>query len=99
MGEEIDKLSEAITVFEQKLPAEREVEVILKQVWELAAKHDLTPKSIRTDKPDNEADSIETLVRMATYSALSRTTNSRSSRLGRQNRGSAAGNGRRSPVR
>lgn len=51
LGEEIDKLSETIELFEQKLPAQREVEVILKQVWEMAAKHRLTPKSVRTDKP------------------------------------------------
>ena len=51
LGVEIDKLSEAIEVFEQKLPAEREVEVILKQISELATKHKLTLKSIRTDKP------------------------------------------------
>ncbi len=51
LGDEIEKLSETIELFEQKLPAQREVEVILKQVWELAAKHRLTPKSVRTDKP------------------------------------------------
>ena len=50
LGGEIDKLTAAIELFEQKLPAQREVEVILKEVWELAAEHDLTPKSIRTDK-------------------------------------------------
>lgn len=51
LGQEIDRLSEAVTLFEQKLPQEREVEVILKEIWELAAKHKLTPKSVRTDKP------------------------------------------------
>lgn len=50
LGEEIDKLAEAIEVFERKLPAQREVEVILKEVWELAAAHNLKPKSVRTDK-------------------------------------------------
>ena len=51
LGLEIDKLSEAIDMFEQKLPAEREVEVVLQQIWQMAARHGLTPKSIRTDKP------------------------------------------------
>ena len=51
LGDEIDKLSSSIDLFEQKLPAKREVEVILQQVWNLASKHQLTPKSIRTDKP------------------------------------------------
>ncbi|MCC7146465.1 MAG: type 4a pilus biogenesis protein PilO [Phycisphaeraceae bacterium] len=50
LGAEIDKLTQAITLFEQKLPAQREVEVILQQVWELAAAQNLLPKSIRTDK-------------------------------------------------
>ena len=50
LGKEIEKLSKAIQAFEQKLPAQREVEVILKEVWELAAAHNLTPKSVRTDK-------------------------------------------------
>jgi type IV pilus assembly protein PilO len=64
LGTEIDKLSEAIDLFEQKLPAEREVEVILKQVWELAAKHKLTPKSIRTDKPVPSAGYSELPIRL-----------------------------------
>ncbi|MCC7193073.1 MAG: type 4a pilus biogenesis protein PilO [Phycisphaeraceae bacterium] len=64
LGVEIDKLSEAIQVFEQKLPAEREVEVILKQVWELAARHNLTPKSIRTDKPVPAAGYSELPIRL-----------------------------------
>lgn len=55
IGREIDKLTKAIDVFEAKLPAEKEVEVILKEVWQLAAKHNLKPRSIRTDKPIKNA--------------------------------------------
>ncbi len=51
LGQEIDKLSQTIEVFEAKLPAQREVEVILQQVWEMATRHKLVPKSVRTDKP------------------------------------------------
>lgn len=50
LGAQIDRLEQAIALFEQKLPAQQEVEVILKEVWELAARHGLTPKSVRTDK-------------------------------------------------
>ena len=64
LGQEIQKLSETIELFEQKLPAQREVEVILKQVWELAAEHDLTPKSIRTDKPVNASHYAELPIMM-----------------------------------
>ncbi|MCC7408217.1 MAG: type 4a pilus biogenesis protein PilO [Phycisphaeraceae bacterium] len=60
LGLEIDKLTEAINVFEQKLPAQREVEVVLQQVWELAAAQKLVPKSVRTDK----------LIRQPEYSEL-----------------------------
>lgn len=64
LGKEIDELAQAIELFEQKLPAERETEVILKQVWELAAKHQLQPKSIRTDKPVLTANYSELPIKM-----------------------------------
>lgn len=51
LGKEIDDLIEAIALFEEKLPDQRQVEVVLKQVWELAAKHGLTPKKISSEKP------------------------------------------------
>lgn len=51
LGREIEKLSKAIEMFEAKLPAEKEVEVILKQVWELASKHGLKPRSVRAEEP------------------------------------------------
>lgn len=64
LGTEIDRLAETIALFEEKLPAQREVEVILKQVWELASKHNLTPKSVRTDKPVTAANYAEQPIRM-----------------------------------
>ncbi len=51
LGQEIDRLTDAIDIIEQKLPDERKVDEVLKQVWEMAAKQRLTPKSVRTDKP------------------------------------------------
>ena len=50
LSNEIEKLSKAIEIFEEKLPAQKEVEVILREVWELADKNHLVPKSIRTEK-------------------------------------------------
>ncbi len=64
LGQEIEKLTETIDLFEQKLPAQREVEVMLKQIWELAAKHRLVPKSIRTDKPVTAAQFAELPINM-----------------------------------
>ena len=51
LGEEIDRLTDAIEIIEQKLPDERKVDEVLKQIWEMAARQRLTPKSVRTDKP------------------------------------------------
>ena len=64
LGREIDELAQVIDLFEQKLPVEREVEVILKQVWELADRHRLTPKSVRTDKQIKSAHYTELPIRM-----------------------------------
>lgn len=50
LGDEIDRLRQAIDLVEQKLPAQRDVEIVLRDVWRLAAENKLTPKSVRTDK-------------------------------------------------
>jgi type IV pilus assembly protein PilO len=67
LGEEIDKLTEAIELFERKLPNQREVEVILEQVWELAAAQKLAPKSVRTDRPIRRASYTELPIRMLIF--------------------------------
>jgi len=51
LGNEIEKLDQAIAMFEAKLPAEKEVEVILREVWQLATERGLRPRSVRTGKP------------------------------------------------
>lgn len=61
---EIARLSEAIEVFEAKLPAEKEVEVILREVWQTATSRGLRPRSVRTDKPVDEAMYSELPIRM-----------------------------------
>lgn len=64
LGSEIEKLTQAIAVFEQKLPAEREMEVVLKEIWELAARNNLQPKRVQTDKPVATASYHEQPIRM-----------------------------------
>ena len=44
----IDELQLATSVFESKLPQAKEIETILKQVWQLAESHSLTTKTVRT---------------------------------------------------
>ncbi len=51
LGSEIAKLQKAVDVFEARLPAEKDVEVILRQIWEMASAHKLNPRSVRTDQP------------------------------------------------
>lgn len=49
VGQEIERMTQAVQLFEQKLPSRREEEVILKEVWETASRHGLVPRSIRTE--------------------------------------------------
>jgi type IV pilus assembly protein PilO len=64
LGKEIDRLSEALNVFEAKLPSEKEVDVILKEVSQLTMRHGLKTKSIRTDKPVKNARYTEIPLKM-----------------------------------
>ncbi|QNN22440.1 type 4a pilus biogenesis protein PilO [Planctomycetales bacterium ZRK34] len=50
LGREIDKLTSAIDLFEAKLPAEKEIDVILKDIWQMADKHGLKSRSVKADK-------------------------------------------------
>ncbi len=63
MTERIDDLSiaieegrEAIRAIEEKLPGQQGVEIILQQVWEVAAANSLLVKSFKSDKPIPAAD-------------------------------------------
>jgi len=64
LGEEIDKLSRSIKKFEKKLPAQREVEVVLREVSKKARKHDLTLESFRGAQIEPAARYAELPIRM-----------------------------------
>jgi type IV pilus assembly protein PilO len=49
LGQEIEKLAAAIDMFEAKLPAAKEVDVILQEVWQVATQRGLRSKSVRPD--------------------------------------------------
>ncbi len=51
VGKENERLHEVIAMFEAKLPAEHEIDVILREVWQLATQRGLRPKNFRTEKP------------------------------------------------
>ena len=50
LGRKIDELQKAITFFEGKLPQAKEVDKILKEVWQMAEANQLTTKTIKTLK-------------------------------------------------
>ena len=46
----VEELQEAIKFFEKKLPQEREMDLILKEVWQMAEQNKLNTRTIRTMK-------------------------------------------------
>jgi type IV pilus assembly protein PilO len=55
----ISELQQAITFFESKLPQEKEVDKILKEVWQLAEANSLSTKTIKTLKSERQANYSE----------------------------------------
>ena len=53
--DEIRRLEEALAFFEHRLPQEREIDVILREVWRIAESKALVPRSIRTTAPETMA--------------------------------------------
>lgn len=51
----IDDLHKAITFFESKLPQKREVETVLKEVWQMAERNNLSTRTIKTLKSERSA--------------------------------------------
>lgn len=64
LGEEIVNLQDAISVFEQKLPEAREVEVILKELANMAAQNRLRLTSLQTEKQEIKSSYSELPLRM-----------------------------------
>ncbi len=50
LKKEIKSLEDAIDFFQSKLPSEKEIDKVLKEVWQLAESNNLTTKNIRTLK-------------------------------------------------
>jgi type IV pilus assembly protein PilO len=51
IGLEIEKGRESVQMIEAKLPNEQDVEGILEQVWQIAKRHKLVVKSVKSEKP------------------------------------------------
>lgn len=52
LRQEITRLEDALSFFEDRLPEEREIDVILREVWLIAESKSLTPRSVRTSTPE-----------------------------------------------
>jgi len=50
---EINRLETALRFFENRLPAEREIDVVLREVWRIAEGKSLTARSVRTRPPES----------------------------------------------
>jgi Tfp pilus assembly protein PilO len=55
LQQEVTRLEGALEFFENRLPQEREVDVILREVWVIAEAKSLTPRSIRCAAPEAQA--------------------------------------------
>ncbi len=64
MAADIDKLRKAIGFLEGKLPAEKEMDKVLKEVWQLAVKSGLNTKSVHSLKVEQGPNYSEQPIRM-----------------------------------
>lgn len=55
LGKKIDELQKAIAFFESKLPKEREMDKVLKEVWQMAQGNQLECKAIKTLRAERQA--------------------------------------------
>jgi len=55
LKQEIARLEEALAFFEDRLPEEREIDVILREVWVIADSNSLAPRRIQTSRPEENA--------------------------------------------
>jgi Tfp pilus assembly protein PilO len=61
----IDELQKAIAFFEGKLPQEREIDKVLREVWQMAEANQLTIKTIKTLKSERSAGYSEQPIEMS----------------------------------
>jgi type IV pilus assembly protein PilO len=64
LGKKIEELQQAISFFEKKLPQEKEVDKILKEVWQMAEANSLQTKSVKTLKTERGPNYSEQPIQM-----------------------------------
>ena len=65
LNRKIDELQKAITFFESKLPQEKEVDKILKEVWQMAEANQLQTKTIKTMRSERGPSYSEQPIQMS----------------------------------
>lgn len=55
LNRKVAELEQAITFFESRLPAEKEIDKILKEVWQLAEANSLETRTIKTQRAEKSA--------------------------------------------
>ena len=63
--QKIEELKKAIAFFESKLPQEREVDKILKEVWQMAEQNSLVTRTVKTQKSERGPNYSEQPITMA----------------------------------
>lgn len=65
LNRKIEELQKAIVFFESKLPQEKEIDKILKEVWQMAEANSLQTKSIKTLRGERAASYSEQPIQMS----------------------------------
>src|SRR5690242_8100504 len=65
LGHKIDELQRAIAFFESKLPQEKEVDKILKEVWQMAEQNSLVTRTVKTERSQRGPNYSEQPITMA----------------------------------
>lgn len=65
LNQKIDELQKAIAFFESKLPQEKEVDKILKEVWQMAEANSLQTRTVKTLKAERSAGYSEQPIQMS----------------------------------
>jgi len=64
LGKKVEELQQAISFFEKKLPQEKEVDKILKEVWQMAEANSLQTRTVKTLKSERGANYSEQPIQM-----------------------------------
>jgi len=65
LNRKVEELSKAIAFFESKLPQEKEIDTILKEVWQMAEANSLQTKTVKTLKSERGPNYSEQPIQMS----------------------------------